>query len=575
MEQLHENVSSRPGRAGPHQDDAQPDEADSSEPPRGRSRRSTEIESEKENEEDASQARSNAHAKEAFSSSNSHREYNVVRSHYNEPYVKDWRALESKDPEEAHSEGPQKYKQHYEVQTNADPLLMDPSTSDSNETPSSIINAGRTNPTSLFQHFLPQKYLDKMQDLEHPATYIPDLTEDDVFQQSQKRWLDKKTQEGPKLGRGEEEGMDNSIQNSLQPMLPDNYGTELWTSDPEHMDDSLKLSDLVSKLKFSILRILRLYIRLTCAAGDPAMDATNSRPGEHADKDSNEVRETASDQPVSKTKVPLLPPISSLPKLVGSPQYSSSFYDDDDNDDDSLDEENDSEVEVTEEVTPPSSPRMELGGGARLSVGYANSKASYSTMFSKESREQSTDPSSWLNSSSANQAGMRGHPVDASLSPTKEELDADLKVEECSRSISSVADSIGSDISTEGPLGQAGVNYVVAKFTKSDPKLLALYTEASQRLIEGRFVKYNRRLLKKFYLDFVHETQTPSQREAVAFFRSRKRREEISKDILKTVIPEKDAKVSVEEHRKKLSMLNTYLETLDATGETKSLCFYA
>lgn len=211
-------------------------------------------------------------------------------------------------------------------------------------------------------------------------------------------------------------------------------------------------------------------------------------------------------------------------------------------------------------------------GGDGFSVEDTDSNASYSAMFSEESRQQPTDPSSWRKSSSA--AAMRGDPVDATFSGTKEEFGVEREAEVCSRSISSVEDSIGSAISGGGALAQAGVNYVVEKFTQSDPELLALYTEASQRLTKDRFIDNTRRLLKIFYLDFVREEQIPSHREAVAFLRSRRRRAEISLGIFRTVTPDYDAYVSVEGHRKEFSILDSYFETLrlGAAGEIEFSC---
>lgn len=246
------------------------------------------------------------------------------------------------------------------------------------------------------------------------------------------------------------------------------------------------------------------------------------------------------------------------PGAAPSPSFSSlscGYNNDDDNDDG---------VVAVEKPALPASAYVESDGEAGSSVEHADSNAA---MFSEESWEQPTDPSSWLDFSRAERAGMRGHPVDTTFSGTKEELEMDWEMEECGRSISSVAESIGSAISGGGPLGQAGVNYVVAKFTQSDPELLALYTEASKRLSKDRFVDNNRRLLKMLYLDFAREEQTPSQKEAVAFFRSRRRRAEISLDILMTVTPDYDATSSAEEHRKEYSMLNAYFESLDAAGE--------
>lgn len=209
-------------------------------------------------------------------------------------------------------------------------------------------------------------------------------------------------------------------------------------------------------------------------------------------------------------------------------------------------------------------------GDDGFSVEHPDSNAPYSAMFSEESRQQPTDPSSWRKSSSA--AAMRGDPVDATFSGTKEGFGVDREAEECSRSISSLEDSIGSAIPGGGALAQAGVNYAVEKFTQSDPELLALYTEASQKLTKDRFIDNIRRLLKIFYLEFAREEQVPSQREAVTFFRSRRRRAEISLGIFRTVIPDYDANASVEGHRKEFSVLNSYCKTIDAAREIEFSC---
>lgn len=271
--------------------------------------------------------------------------------------------------------------------------------------------------------------------------------------------------------------------------------------------------------------------------------------------------DTTSDEPASIPTVPRLPSCS--PTEIPSSPISSSYHDDDHGDGANSDDG----VVLIEEHTAPASLHVESDRVAGSSVGHSVSNT-YSAMFSDESQKQPTDPSSWLDSSPADRAGMRGRQVDTVFSGRVEELVVAREMEECSRSISSVADSIGSANSDGGSLGQAGVNYVVAKFTQSDPELLALYTEASQRLTKDRFVDNNRRLLKKLYLDFAHEEQTPSQREAVAFFRSRRRRAEISLDIFRTVIPDNDDNHL--DDRREFSMLNAYFETLDAAGETQS-----
>lgn len=134
------------------------------------------------------------------------------------------------------------------------------------------------------------------------------------------------------------------------------------------------------------------------------------------------------------------------------------------------------------------------------------------------------------------------------------------------QSLLSIADSIGSTDSNGGSLGQAGVNYIVAKLT-GDPDLLGLYTEASQRLTEAQFVRNNRRLLKRFYLDLRHEVYTASQKEAAAFLRSRRRRATISMEVLTAVVPDSEGPQSKEKRRADYSMLNEYLNSIGASGE--------
>lgn len=298
----------------------------------------------------------------------------------------------------------------------------------------------------------------------------------------------------------------------------------------------------------------------------------HSQPGDHADErheDFDELGGMTFDWSSFRPTTPittLIDPEASPPDSYHSIDFGDPWGDDQD------DVNHDDKVVVVEEHTQPASLYAEFDGGAEFSIEHTDSNASYSAIFSEESGELPTDPSHWLDSLSMDWDDMRGHPVNTTFSGTNKKLDVEQEIEGCGRSIPSVADSIGSAVSAGGSLGQAGVNYVVAKFTQSDPELLELYTEASQTLTKDRFVDNNRRLLKMFYLDFTREKQTSSQREAVAFFRSRRRRAEISLDIFKTVTSDHDAIYSVEEQKKDLSMLNAYFQTLNAAGETESCC---
>lgn len=116
------------------------------------------------------------------------------------------------------------------------------------------------------------------------------------------------------------------------------------------------------------------------------MDATGSQPGNHVDEGHeylNAVGGTTNDEPASRPGIVVLSPrvpLSGPARLPTSP----SSYDDDNNEDNDT---SNNEVLVIEEQTPPASLHADSDGGA----GSTDSIASYSAMFSAESREQPTN----------------------------------------------------------------------------------------------------------------------------------------------------------------------------------------
>lgn len=572
MRRSREKVHRDRKGARPERDDAQPD-AD----------RKWSIENEPEEEKEKAQLQGHLRGKTNESpESSTYPRHNTVKSDYHESYVEEREPLEPDKPDEAGFEWPEGNTHHFEQQSDNDSVWTDTSTSDTDKA-----EKYRTVDPQSISHLIPDQIgnliLDRTRNVwlkrerqdaeDDPFADIPDLPVDGIEELQMRRLRPGKTQD-PKLAGWEDKGLTNSSQRL-------GSGKHGSTGDVEQA----RLKGPHHKSKFNFPRYVQYGSkRLTSVAGGLEKDTARSQPGDHADEELENfdgVKGTNFDlfdgiegnnltltgYRRSPTSFPDSPTYASFPN---SPRYArSSFYSADDDQDDV---NHDEEVVVVEEHTQPASRYAEFDDSTEFFMEHTDSNASYSAIFSEESREQPTDPTSWLDSLSEDQAGMRVHPVNTTSSGTNEKLDVDREVEECSRSISSVADSIGSAVSDGGSLGQAGVNYVVAKFTQSDPELLALYTEASQRLTKDRFVHNNRRLLKMFYLDFAREEQTSSQREAVAFFRSRRRRAEISMDIFRTVTPDHDANYLVEGQKKDLSMLNAYFETLNAAGETEFSC---
>lgn len=83
---------------------------------------------------------------------------------------------------------------------------------------------------------------------------------------------------------------------------------------------------------------------------------------------------------------------------------------------------------------------------------------------------------------------------------------------------------------------QAAGDYLVGKFTDDD-ELRTLYQEAMNELDEARFIRNHRRLLKLYFLDLTSERQTPSEKLASRFLRTRNERIRISNKICRFLLP--------------------------------------
>lgn len=154
--------------------------------------------------------------------------------------------------------------------------------------------------------------------------------------------------------------------------------------------------------------------------------------------------------------------------------------------------------------------------------------------------------------------------------PPAPELKGDKEDDEI-RSILSIEDEIESQAESSSgreDYRQAAVDYIVTEFT-SDPELFALYRDGSQRMGEAKFVRNHRRLLKTLFLDLRSEGHIPSQKLAVEFLRSRRKRDLISKRIRNLVTPS-DSTVRekielMQQEKDKYLLLNRFLVERDFT----------
>ncbi|KAL1858833.1 hypothetical protein Daus18300_009831 [Diaporthe australafricana] len=140
-------------------------------------------------------------------------------------------------------------------------------------------------------------------------------------------------------------------------------------------------------------------------------------------------------------------------------------------------------------------------------------------------------------------------------------------------SISEYGSSSGSAF---GELEQSAADFIARSFLK-EPHIRKLCVEASQRLGEAQFIRNNRGMLKGLYIDAKDEVQKDpfrkevkrSQKEAVEFFRSRRRRIELSRSILEKLraptLPQDFFPPEPVRHDQG-ELLGRFLKDCDATG---------
>lgn len=109
-------------------------------------------------------------------------------------------------------------------------------------------------------------------------------------------------------------------------------------------------------------------------------------------------------------------------------------------------------------------------------------------------------------------------------------------------SIASIEDDIfstASSVSTNLTVSSIRFNVIeliVSKFIE-DQELSALYDEAIQRMTNERFVRNQRRLLKKFFLDLRPYTKTPIEQQAIRILRGKRERSSIAETIWSILNP--------------------------------------
>lgn len=221
--------------------------------------------------------------------------------------------------------------------------------------------------------------------------------------------------------------------------------------------------------------------------------------------------------------------------------------------------------EVEEISTPRSNANPESFRDSSALAGQLNNPALSIHSSVEIGSKRSTAPSTWLYGSLLDQVEKSS--AATSLNEVQQPSSLLRDIRDDIESIASIPDSIDSTASTYHPLGQVGVNYIVAKFTQCDPELNKIYTEASQKLTRARFVDNNRRLLKLFYLDVRREAHTAPQSEAASFLKSRSRRNAISLDIFQTMIPDDRSPLPLIYREKEFSELDRYFSTLEPVDD--------
>jgi len=142
------------------------------------------------------------------------------------------------------------------------------------------------------------------------------------------------------------------------------------------------------------------------------------------------------------------------------------------------------------------------------------------------------------------------------------------------QSVESIPGNINSLVeSTSGVIHyqQAIVNYIVKIFT-DNLELLALYQEATHRIGKAKFVKNNRRLLKRLFLDLCDKRYSASQKLAVQFLRSQSKRTHISLEIRRLLKPSdytirEKIDLMLKQKQGNLSLLDRFLNERDSVTQ--------
>ena len=118
----------------------------------------------------------------------------------------------------------------------------------------------------------------------------------------------------------------------------------------------------------------------------------------------------------------------------------------------------------------------------------------------------------------------------------------DSTVPEDISSVASVEDDIFSTTgsactnSTVSSVRSTVIELIICKFVE-DSELSSLYAEAVKRMGNARFVRNQRRLLKKFFLDLRSRTQNLLQEEAIRILRGRAERTSMAEQIWRLMNP--------------------------------------
>jgi hypothetical protein len=142
----------------------------------------------------------------------------------------------------------------------------------------------------------------------------------------------------------------------------------------------------------------------------------------------------------------------------------------------------------------------------------------------------------------------------------------DVKQEDDIQSVVSLDDDIASQAESSSVADQhrqAAVECIAMQFT-SQNDLLGLYRESCHRLDEERFVHNHRRLLKSLFVDLQHGGQRPSEKAAIQFLRSRRKRNDVCRTIRHIVLGPREVVVLMKQKDDKKLMLNRFLEESDA-----------